>query len=225
MRQRSLSSSRPTSRRWSDTHTHTHTHGFIVSIVDKCLAENSQEKAISSGRSRGQKCVSISIFLSLRLDERVSEFFSSSFLYISIKEEEEKSKFSILLPFFNESRDHLLSLLSAWFYLSYRVSLTGFLNVVSGDDNRSAVVGTQTHQVIPDTVNKISKWIIRNNQRKKIKIKINLKRKGNQDKKKRWMELSSPLFSSSSRRASWAGSPLQLEGDRDLIERARRLSR
>ena len=33
---------------------------------------------------------------------------------------------------------------------SYRVCLSGFFDVMGGDDDRSAMVGTQTDQVVPD---------------------------------------------------------------------------
>jgi len=77
---------------------------------------------------------------------------------------------------------------------SYRVSLAGLLNVVSGDDDRSAVVGTQTHQVIPDTVNqtdkrrmnkKLNNNKLNNNQESPYNKHDNKKRNGEKRKERR----------------------------------------
>ena len=77
---------------------------------------------------------------------------------------------------------------------SYRVSLAGLLNVVSGDDDRSAVVGTQTHQVIPDTVNqtdkrrmnkKLNNNKLNNNQESPYNTHDNKKRNGEKRKERR----------------------------------------
>lgn len=43
---------------------------------------------------------------------------------------------------------------------THRVSLSGFFNVMGGNDDRPAVVGTQSHQVVPDAAKK--KKIIKN---------------------------------------------------------------